>query len=96
MRPRFEGSQWPLARFMLAALYVRLMELGSMKFNPYAVLLTTGVLMLAIVIAAQTGPTVSMIKAKVAASHAPTSAPTQAETHLASVDRPSDRRTLED
>ena len=65
-----------------------------MKFNPYAVLLSTGVLMLAIVIAAQTGPTVSMIKAKVAAANAPTSA-SHAETHLASVERAAGRRTLE-
>jgi hypothetical protein len=42
-----------------------------MKFNPYPVLLTTGVLMLAIVVFAQAGPTVSLLKAKVAAVDAP-------------------------
>jgi hypothetical protein len=33
-----------------------------MKFNPYAVLLTTGALMLATVIFTQAGPTVSLVK----------------------------------
>ena len=74
-----------------------------MKFNPYPVLLTTGVLMLAIVIGAQTGPTVSIIKAKVAATNetstvvdAPSSDEARhPETHLASVNRGAGRRTLE-
>jgi hypothetical protein len=74
-----------------------------MKFNPYPVLLTTGVLMLAVVIAAQIGPTVSMIKAKVAAANEATKvvdAPSSdearhPEAHLASVDRSASRRTLE-
>lgn len=85
---------------MLALSYVRLMELGSMKFNPYAVLLTTGVLMLAVVVAAQTGPAVSLIKARVARANVATSvvdAPSSDEarhpdTHLASVDRAAGRR----
>ena len=81
----------PLARFMLFELHVRQMELSSMKLNPYAVLLTTGVLMLATVVFAQTGPTVSMIRAKVAARHAEAppygGTPPQGGTHLASVDR---------
>ena len=34
-----------------------------MKFNPYAVLLTTGALMLATVIFTQAGPTASLVKA---------------------------------
>ncbi|MBS0418625.1 MAG: hypothetical protein JSR66_13005 [Proteobacteria bacterium] len=74
-----------------------------MKFNPYAVLLTTGVLMLAVVLAAQTGPAVSLIKAKVAGANAPTSvvdAPSSDEarhpdTHLASVSRAASRRPSE-
>jgi len=36
-----------------------------MKFNPYPVLLTTGALMMATVVFAQTGPTVSFLKSKV-------------------------------
>jgi hypothetical protein len=41
-----------------------------MKFNPYAVLLTTGALMLATVIFTQAGPTVSLVKVGGASSHA--------------------------
>ena len=39
-----------------------------MKFNPYPVLLTTGALMMATVVFAQTGPTVSLLKSKAAAA----------------------------
>jgi hypothetical protein len=34
-----------------------------MKFNPYAMLVTTGALMLATVLIAQTGPSVALVKA---------------------------------
>jgi hypothetical protein len=37
-----------------------------MKLNPYPVLLTTGALMMATVVFSQTGPTVSLLKSKVA------------------------------
>jgi hypothetical protein len=56
-----------------------------MKFNPYPVLLTTGVLMLAIVVFAQAGPTVSVLKAKIAAVDAPsTDEARHPDTRLAS------------
>jgi len=73
-----------------------------MQINPYPVLLTTGLLMLAIVVFAQAGPTVSLLKSKVAAVDAPsTDEARHPETRLASVDRqPADSsdtgRTLED
>jgi len=74
-----------------------------MKFNPYAVLLTTGLLMLATVVLTQTGPTVaSLRKAKVAAVDAPsTDEARHPDTRLASVERqPAEGgdggRTLED
>jgi len=38
-----------------------------MKINPYAVLLATGALMLATVVFAQSGPAISLLKAKLAA-----------------------------
>lgn len=59
-----------------------------MKFNPYPVLLTTGALMLAIVVFAQAGPTVSVLKAKIVAVDAPsTDEARHPDTRLASLDR---------
>lgn len=72
-----------------------------MKLNPYPVLLTTGALMMATVVFAQTGPTVSLLKARVAAVDTPaTDEAKHPETRLASLDRePAERggggRTLE-
>ena len=61
-----------------------------MKFNPYPVLLTTGALMMATVVFAQTGPTVSLLKSKVATAMLDTPATDEAkhpETRVALLDR---------
>jgi hypothetical protein len=61
-----------------------------MKFNPYPVLLTTGALMMATVVFAQTGPTVSFLKSKVAAVAMDTPTTDEAkhpDTRVASLDR---------
>jgi hypothetical protein len=66
-----------------------------MKFNPYPVLLTTGALMMATVVFAQTGPTVSLLKSKVAAVAVDTPATDEAkhpETRVALLDgQPAER-----
>jgi hypothetical protein len=73
-----------------------------MRLNPYPVLLTTGVLMIATVVFAQTVPTVWPMKAKVASVDTPaTDEAKHPETRVASLDRePAERgsggRTLED
>ena len=61
-----------------------------MKFNPYPVLLTTGALMMATVVFAQTGPTVSLLKSKAAAAAVDAPATDEAkhpETRVALLDR---------
>ena len=59
-----------------------------MKLNPYPVLLTTGALMMATVVFAQTGPTVSLLKAKVAAVDTPaTDEAKHPDTRVALLDR---------
>jgi hypothetical protein len=73
-----------------------------MKLDPYPVLLTTGALMMAIVVFAQINPPAWLLKAKVAAADTPaTDEAKHPETRLASLDRePAERggggRTLED
>jgi hypothetical protein len=66
-----------------------------MKLNPYPVLLTTGALMLATVVFAQTGPTVLHLKSRIAAAAVDTPATDEAkhpETHVASLDgQPAER-----
>lgn len=60
-----------------------------MKFNPYPVLLTTGALMVATVVFAQTGPPVSLLKSKVATATIDTPATDEAkhpETRVALLD----------
>jgi len=77
----------------------------DMKFNPYPVLLTTGALMMATVVFAQTGPTVSLLESKLAAAAAVDTPATDEARHpesrVASLDRePAERggsgHTLED
>jgi hypothetical protein len=78
------------------------MAVRNMKFNPYTVLLTTGALMMATVVFAQTGPAVSLLKSKVAVVDTPaTDEAKHPETRVASLDRePAERgggdRTFED
>ena len=59
-----------------------------MKLNPYPVLLTTGALMVATVVFAQTGPTVWFSQPNVAAVDTPaTDEAKHPETRVASLDR---------
>jgi hypothetical protein len=59
-----------------------------MKLNPYPVLLTTGALMIATVVFAQTGPAVSFVKARVVAVDTPaTDEAKHPETRMALLDR---------
>ena len=73
-----------------------------MKFNPYPILLTTGALMMATVVFAQTAPAVSLLKSKVVAIDTPaTDEAKHPETRVVSLDRePAERggsgRTFDD
>jgi hypothetical protein len=76
------------------------MECISMKLNPYPVLLTTGALMLATVVFAQTGSkAASLLKVETAVIETPASDEAKhPDTRLASLDGKADRsgaRTLE-
>jgi hypothetical protein len=76
-----------------------LTERQRMKFNPYPLLLTTGALMLATVVFAQSGPTVSPLKAKVSVADGPaTDEAHHPDTRMASLDREAadSGRALED
>jgi len=59
-----------------------------MKFNPYPVLLATSALMLATVVFAESGPAISLLKAKVAAVDTPsTDEAKHPDTRVALLDR---------